>query len=206
MRLYSADEMARTASRSCAGCGECCRGMGDTIHLDPYDVRELEIHTGMSFMDLLDRRIDLRVEDGLILPSLSMRPDTGACSFLGADGRCLIHSFRPGLCRLFPLGRDYEGENVRYFVVAGACPRRDLSKVKISRWIGIPDFSKYEAFVEKWHIFVREQQKLLHTMNSAEEKKMRNMALLNIFFIENYPSDRDFYEVFEQRMKRAGCL
>lgn len=205
-KLYSADEMARISCRSCSGCGECCRGMGDTIHLDPYDVRELEIHTGMSFMELLQDRIDFRVEDGMILPNLSMDPDSGACSFLGADGRCTIHPFRPGICRLFPLGRNYEGEGFHYFVVEGACPKRDLSKVKIRRWLDIPRLSVYENYIGRWHAFVRDEQRALRDMRGAEQRKMRNMALLNIFFIENYPADRDFYEVFEERMHRAQLL
>lgn len=205
-KLCSADDMVRIACRSCSGCGECCRGMGDTIHLDPYDVRELEIHTGKSFMELLQDRVDLRVEDGMILPNLSMNPETGACSFLGEDGRCTIHPFRPGICRLFPLGRNYEGEGFRYFVVEGACPKKDLSKVKIRRWLDIPRLSAYENYIGRWHTFVRRQQRDLQAMHGAELKKMRNMAILNIFFIENYPAGRDFYKVFEERIRRAELL
>lgn len=30
-------------------------------------------------------------------------PDTGACVFLGQDGRCTVHAIRPDGCRLYPL-------------------------------------------------------------------------------------------------------
>lgn len=206
MKYYSANEMARIACRSCEGCGACCRGMGDTIHLDPYDVRELEIHTGKSFMELLSDRIDLRIEEGMILPSLAMDPATDACSFLGRDGRCAIHPYRPGLCRLFPLGREYGKDGFRYFVVEDGCPRPDKSKVRIRQWLGIPNLSSYEQYISQWHRFVRRQQEILRHMPDAERRKARNMALLNIFFIEDFPADRDFYEVFAQRMRRAEVL
>ena len=34
-RLYSASDMAKIYCEKCNGCGECCHGMTDTIHLDP---------------------------------------------------------------------------------------------------------------------------------------------------------------------------
>ncbi len=31
-----------------------------------------------------------------------MKAENGKCFYLGADNQCLIHSIRPGTCRLFP--------------------------------------------------------------------------------------------------------
>ena len=45
-----------------------------------------------------------------------MNNEKEACYFLNEEGRCSIHSFRPGICRLFPLGRFYEEEGFRYFL------------------------------------------------------------------------------------------
>ena len=47
-RLYGAQDMVRISSSACAGCGACCRGMGDTIVLDPYDVWQLAAGTGRT--------------------------------------------------------------------------------------------------------------------------------------------------------------
>ena len=87
-RLYRAHDMARIASTECAGCGACCRGMGDTIVLDPYDVWQLAGGTGKTFEELMGAGIDLHVEEGVILPHLMMREDTKGCFFLGEDGKC----------------------------------------------------------------------------------------------------------------------
>ena len=81
-RLYSAQDMVRIRSSECAGCGACCRGMGDTIVLDPYDVWQLVGGTGRTFEELMGAGIDLHVEEGVILPHLMMREDTKGCSFL----------------------------------------------------------------------------------------------------------------------------
>ena len=55
-RLYGAQDMARISSSACAGCGACCREMGDTIVLDPYDVWQLGICTGRPFEELMWRK------------------------------------------------------------------------------------------------------------------------------------------------------
>ena len=58
-KLLTSRDLARVSCSSCEGCGECCRGMDDTIHLDPYDLYELEKHLGKSFDELFDVRIGL---------------------------------------------------------------------------------------------------------------------------------------------------
>ena len=40
-KLMTARDMAKLPCISCEGCGDCCRGMGDTVHLDPYDIAML---------------------------------------------------------------------------------------------------------------------------------------------------------------------
>ena len=82
-RLYGAQDMVRISSSSCAGCGACCREMSDTIVLDPYDVWQLGLITGRTFEELMGAGIDLHVEEGVILPHLMMREETGGCFFLG---------------------------------------------------------------------------------------------------------------------------
>ena len=52
-RRYGPQDMVRISSSACAGCGACCRGMGDTIVLDPYDVWQLTAGLGKSFEELL---------------------------------------------------------------------------------------------------------------------------------------------------------
>lgn len=55
-----------------------------------------------------EKELELNVVDGIILPNLRMNGTREVCSFLNEEGRCSIHPYRPGICRLFPLGRYYE--------------------------------------------------------------------------------------------------
>ena len=109
MKLYDLNDMVKAGCRDCQGCCDCCCGMGQSIVLDPYDIWQLETNLKETFAGLLKEKLELHVEEGLILPNLKMQGVKERCGFLNEEGRCGIHAFRPGLCRLFPLGRNYEG-------------------------------------------------------------------------------------------------
>ena len=185
-RLYGAQDMVRISSSSCAGCGACCREMSDTIVLDPYDVWQLGLITGRTFEELMGAGIDLHVEEGVILPHLMMREETGGCFFLGDDGRCTIHANRPGICRLFPLGRQYDEEKTSYFIVPEGCVKGGLSKVRIDKWLGIPDLPAYESFKAQWHSLVRLLKARIAAEPSEEVRRNVNLYFVRVFFMAPY--------------------
>lgn len=221
VRTYSANDMARIYCEKCNGCGDCCHGMTDTIHLDPWDVHQLETHLQQNFMQLLDHAIALHTEDGLILPHLNFVHD--ACPFLGEDGRCRIHAFRPGYCRLFPLGRDYDAatRRFRYFIVDAGCDMPGKMKVRISKWLGIPDLPRYEQFVTDWHYFCKDVKRKIAETGDADYAARINRFLLTVFYVTSYavtpssvtpeatasaaPDTRsvDFYSLFYLRLGEA---
>ena len=104
-RLYSRNDMVKAGCGDCKGCSSCCSGMGNSVILDPYDIYRLTALMGSTFEELMQGKIELNVVDGIILPNLSMSSGTETCAFLNEQGRCSIHAYRPGICRLFPLGR-----------------------------------------------------------------------------------------------------
>ena len=48
-KLYGSGDMVKVGCDDCRGCSACCRGMGSSIVLDPYDVFRLETGLGLSF-------------------------------------------------------------------------------------------------------------------------------------------------------------
>ena len=204
-RLYGAQDMVRISSTSCSGCGACCREMGDTIVLDPYDVWQLGLITGRDFEELMGAGVDLHVEEGVILPHLMMREDSRGCFFLGEDGRCAIHAHRPGICRLFPLGRQYDEEKTSYFIVPKGCVKGGLSKVRIDRWIGIPDLSAYENYKANWHSLVRTLMARVAAEQSEEIRRNINLYFLQLLFMKPYDRTQSadtFYKDVADRMDK----
>jgi uncharacterized protein len=88
---FSAD---RAFSYVCHRCRNCCHDK--LIQVNPYEIARLARHRGISttefIRDYLERAVYLR------------RQADGACVFLGPDG-CMVHTDRPLVCRLYPLGR-----------------------------------------------------------------------------------------------------
>ncbi len=193
-KLYTANDMVKADCHDCVGCSACCRGMGDTIQLDPYDIYRLQKGLGKTFSELMSCAVELGMVDGLILPHLSMKGD--ACSFLDEKGRCQIHGSRPGICRLFPLGRIYEEDGFRYFLQTGECAKENRSKVKVKKWIDTPELSKYEAYIWDWHCYKKEMQK--KAVDEAARKAVA-MEMLKTFYLTPYDTEKDFYGQYEER-------
>lgn len=201
-KLYTANDLVKADCGDCEGCSACCRGMGSSIVLDPLDIYRLTTGLGVRFEQLLSDKIELNVVDGIILPNLKMGGEKECCAFLNEEGRCSIHGIRPGICRLFPLGRFYEDGGFKYFLQIHECKKENRTKVKVKKWIDTPDLKKYESFISEWHYFLLELQgKLL----KIEEEKVKtiNMFLLQSFFLEPYKAEEDFYEQFDHKMKKV---
>lgn len=200
-KLYGNNDMAKVSCHDCAGCSSCCRDMGESIWLDPYDVFQLTKNLGKSMEELLTREVEFHVEDGLILLNIRMIGEGEPyCGFLNEEGRCSIHAFRPGFCRLFPLGRNYEDEKLTYFVLKDACPAPNKSKVKINKWLNIPNLKAYENFLVQWHGLTKKLRGFYaeHVTDDAVIKAV-NMKFLQVFYLTPY-EEEDFYQDFENRM------
>lgn len=203
--LYGPNDMVKADCGDCKGCSACCQGMGESIVLDPYDVYRLTTGLNLSFEALLADKIELNVFNGMILPNLKMSGEKEACAFLNEEGRCSIHSIRPGICRLFPLGRYYENGSFQYFLQIHECKNENRTKVKVKKWIDTPDLKQNEKFILAWHDFVNEiQTKMMEISDDALFKKV-NMFLLQQFFIERY-NEEDFYKQFEERLEKAKTV
>ena len=227
-KTYTSNDMVKIGTDDCRGCCDCCR-MGPVIVLDPLDVFEMNRFLGQSFEELLNETIELKVIDGLILPVLKLVADpSGAegaqepgeaagaeaaaasepgkamvCPYLGADGRCTIHAFRPGICRLYPLGRSWEGDDFHYILQVNECGRCTGTKIKVKKWLGIPDLASYEQFCRDWHSLLSCARRLLE--GTAPDGKLRSricVSLLQQFFLCDWNVD-DFYDIFTKRRKEA---
>jgi len=204
-KLYSANDMVKADCGDCKGCFACCQGMGESIILDPYDVFRLTKGLNISFEALLADKIELNVFDGMILPNLKMAGEKETCAFLNEEGRCSVHSIRPGICRLFPLGRIYKDNGFQYFLQVNECKNTNRTKVKVKKWIDTPDLKQNEKFILQWHDFVQEIQNKMMQASDDELFKKVNMFLLQQFFIERYHLD-DFYKQFEERLEKAKII
>lgn len=201
-RLYTSNDMVKIGCNDCAGCSECCRMVEDTILLDPCDIYQLEQALKIGFEELMAAYIELRVVDGMIQPHIKMRPKDG-CVFLSQEGRCAIHDYRPGFCRMFPMGRIYQDQGFRYFLQVHECPYPNKTKVKLRKWLGIPALDVYEQYIRDWHGLVQEVTQMIENTDNQEIIKNLNLYLLNQFYVNQYDVEKDFYSQFYARLEEA---
>lgn len=202
-KRYGLNDLVKADCHDCEGCFECCCGMGESIILDPFDVYRLTKGLGKSFEQLLEEHLELHVVEGVILPNLRMAGERDCCTFLSEEGRCTIHACRPGICRLFPLGRVYENGSFQYFLQTGECRKGNRSKIKVKKWIDTPDIGRNERFILAWHDFVLDLQKRLTAQPDMEAAKRINLYVLETFFFQSWNPDEDFYGQFEERLEEA---
>ena len=207
-KLYVSSDMVKVDCHDCLGCSDCCHGMGTSIVLDPMDVYRMQKGTNTDFNTMVNNGfLELNMVDGLILPNLKMNPERDACSFLNDEGRCSIHLYRPGICRLFPLGRIYERDGFKYFLQIHECSCENRSKMKAEKWIGIPKIKVYEEYIFKWHQFLLECQESLKEL-SEDEKGIFLTYILRVFFQTPYRagSDQEFYREWKDRMENLKSV
>ena len=198
-KLYGSNDLVKADCGDCEGCFACCCGMGQSIILDPLDVHRLSKGLNQNFEALLASYLELNVVDGIILPNLRMQGKRECCAFLNAEGRCKIHSFRPGICRLFPLGRYYANGGFQYFLQTNECRKQNRTKVKVKKWIDTPEFNRYEEFVNKWHYYLKDMEALI--ARQPEKAREIDLQILQRFYLTPY--GEDFYTEFEERMKKG---
>lgn len=199
-KLYTSNDLVKADCQGCHGCCECCRGMGSSIILDPFDIYRLTCGLSKTFEELLAESLELNVVDGIILPNLKMSGPQKACTFLNSEGRCSIHTLRPGFCRLFPLGRYYDGQSFQYFLQVHECPKPNKTKVKIKKWLDTDNLKQYEKFTADWHYYLKERQEIAMKAEDSQTVKELSMDILRKFYLRPYKKDVDFYTQFYERI------
>lgn len=201
-KFYNSNDMARLGCGGCEGCAACCTSMGASVQLNPYDWFELMKHLHLTPEQLLEGPAELTVDEGVTLPNLKMQGEEERCVFLNEQGRCTVYAFRPGLCRLFPLGRDFSDGGIRYFLLEDACEEQNRTKVKISKWLDVPQLARYEQFLTDWHRLMRDYKDFVmtHIQNGVDNRVWEiNIGVLRRFYFEPYDMSADFYDQFQQR-------
>ena len=98
---------------------------------------------------------------------------------------------RPGICRLFPLGRVYDDKGeFSYFLQTGECAKKNLAKIKVKKWTCLRCPEKNREFVTAWHALIRTAgQKMVEHKQSGRGEKLQELAMyiLNEFYVADLP-------------------
>lgn len=139
------------------GCDSNCCKASAPIVLNPYEISLICRKSKMSYEDLLDI-VDTDRADGF---PLVMLPRDPACCFWTEKG-CRIYNARPLACRLFPIGRVYDGIRSR-FVLPGRNTCSGLVTEPagtVGDYVRMQNTALHLEMADKWIEFVNTIEKL----------------------------------------------
>jgi Fe-S-cluster containining protein len=149
-KLTLTDNLPLTCSRS----GTCCHGK--TVWLNPWELACLAEAKGLTPRAFRDRYCDfggihLRFDGA---PGWRQRP---ACSQYVPDFGCSVHLGRPLACRLYPLGRQRQGEELHYMYQGSdlpcmeGCPEvLDLPQLSVAAYIEGQATKRFEVAQDEY--------------------------------------------------------
>lgn len=114
-----------------------------------------------------------------------------------------IYAVRPGICRLFPLGRIYYNDSFKYFLQVYECSNKNRTKVKVKKWIDTPNINEYEKYISTWHNYLMKMEKMIEEKSEDTFNRQVSMTILRDFYITPYHDGTDFYTEFYKRMENA---
>ncbi len=161
------------------GCSSNCCKAGAPIVLNPYEIAMICRGSGLSYEDLLDI-VETDRANGFPLVMLPRNP---VCHFWKESG-CSIYTARPLACRLFPLGRLFDGGK-SYLVL----PERNACSGLVSSASGtIADFlrsqetARYIEMADRWIDFVNTIELL-----PLEDKPVTSVAFHMLVYSPDTP-------------------
>ncbi len=107
---------------TCTRAGTCCHGK--TVWLNPWELALLAAAKGLTPRLFRDRYCEFG-GIRLLFNGPSGWNGLAACSQYSPDCGCTVHAGRPLVCRLYPLGRQRRGAELRYIHRGGAFPCLD---------------------------------------------------------------------------------
>ncbi len=208
-KIYDIEDLVEADAKGCEGCSACCHDVGDLVILTPFDVHQMMLSMNVSFELLLKEHIELVEHKKIFLPHLRMQGASKRCSFLDAKNRCKIHEHRPNICRLFPLGRVYEGDDFKYFLQVNSCKKKVLEKIKVKDWIGIADYKENKQFLLVWHDLLKALTFRMKFIYNKEECESLNHYFLDTFYrkaLQEGEFYRDFWSSLPEAKQYLGII
>lgn len=103
----------------CQHCGECCKNRaGAPVQLTGYDIFRLaKFMKKENPFQLIQEGVLCLGRAQYSLPYVTVSTDTnGACIFLN-NTKCSVHTVKPAVCALYPLGRIFNSSSREYLYV-----------------------------------------------------------------------------------------
>ena len=201
-----------TFAFKCRSCGKCCKNRDDIL-LNSRDVYNIATALDLTHEQVIKRYSDVYIGGSSRLPVVRLKPKgvKNVCPLL-ANKRCSVHSLKPTVCALFPLGRVMTAEGtpkemglsapgkIAYILNPANCgsARR---KQTVLNWLERFDISIDDAFFIEWNKTIFELTSAIQKYEGKDAVTDKAMGMMwdGIFMALyiDYDTQKEFYPQFE---------
>lgn len=166
---------------ACKECGSCCRKRQQPIMVTTCDIYYAMKAIGSTPTESLKKHFRFIIGHDSHLPVVLLKErDDGSCSFL-RKGKCSIHQNKPMVCRLYPLGRYYDGTDKKYhyFTQPNSC-EGNKQKTTLQEWLTSFDIPAHEEENLLWSKL--SLASAVYMLNIWGKDKEKCLQFFNTFF------------------------
>lgn len=149
----------------CTQCGKCCINREDIL-LNPFDLYRAAKELGMSTQDFVNQYCETYLGDTSKMPIVRLLPrgSIKRCPLL-KDRKCSIHSAKPTVCAMFPIGRVVQidanrrdnkpvtADQIQFIFTNPGCGD-DAETHTVREWLGEFGIPIEDEFFVKWQTVI----------------------------------------------------
>ena len=197
----------------CRSCGKCCRNRED-IMLTSRDVYNIATALNLTHEQVIEKYCEVYIGRDSRIPIVRLMPRgvNNVCPLL-VGNRCSVHSLKPAVCAMFPIGRVIASEDapthmglgnnpneIQYIFNGATCGSR-RKKQTVRAWLDNFGIPVNDHFFIKWNATIF---KLIAALSQYEGKdgitdramEMMWGGIFSALYI-NYDTSKEFYPQFE---------
>lgn len=220
-------EMEDTFKFTCSQCGECCRNREDPIIITGVDIFHIAKALKITPAAVIENytRGNIGPNSRMPIVTLAERAD-GSCKLL-RKGKCTVHSEKPVVCAIYPLGRmlairkldtagidketsdKFKLKEYRYFMQPLTCGNSTNEEHTLKEWLDSFNIQARDDECIAW----TELFSLLSEMAIFFEKENFSPKSMDTFryacfmmLYAEYTTDRDYMEQLKEQTAKAMQL
>jgi hypothetical protein len=144
----------------CRACGKCCKNREDIL-LQTRDLFKIGVKLNLSTEEVIKTYCDVYIGPDSRIPLLRLKPKgvNSVCPLLIND-RCMVHTHKPVVCALFPIGRVIAPEDLdnptqdskrKLHYIINECPNASKRmKQTVRQWLEGFDIPADDKFYVQW--------------------------------------------------------
>jgi len=202
----------------CRVCGKCCKNRHDIMLTtrDLYNIAH-ELHRTTGYV--VDRYCEAYIGGSSRIPIVRLKP-TGpdqACPLM-RDKRCIVHTAKPVVCAIYPLGRAVNFEQMEendetkikptYFFQPDACGSRDQVHT-VRSWLnqfGIPVEDEFFPLWTEMNTLMSTSFRDLESQNTPDEPMNRLWDIAFFHMYISYDTEKDLMPQYRENMEKIREL